>query len=383
MGALNILPADAYPRVTEEIPAIIELVKGLAAGGFAYAAEGSVYFRVRRLSDYGKLSHRTLEQMQAGARIEVDASKEDPMDFVLWKASKPGEPAWDSPWGPGRPGWHIECSAMSRKYLGETIDIHGGGADLIFPHHENEIAQSESFSGKKPFVRYWMHNGLLQLGGEKMSKSLGNLITVKEALAKYSADALRVFVLSSHYRSPLTYSDEIIEGAEKGARRLAQAAGEGTAADADEAFDGAGYRDRFTEAMDDDFNTPRALAALFDLARDINRLEAEGRPTGSARALLRELGGVLGLRLEAPAAGGEDHAGVLAAAAEIWASAGRAPADWGDAPDRAMADILTLRAELRREKNYAKADKLRNRLDEAGVVIKDTPTGPVWSYKVR
>ena len=383
MGALNILPADAYPRVTEEIPAIIELVEGLAAGGFAYAAEGSVYFRVRRLSDYGKLSHRTLEQMQAGARIEVDASKEDPMDFVLWKASKPGEPAWDSPWGPGRPGWHIECSAMSRKYLGETIDIHGGGADLIFPHHENEIAQSESFSGKKPFVRYWMHNGLLQLGGEKMSKSLGNLITVKEALQKYSADALRVFVLSSHYRSPLTYSDEIIEGAEKGARRLAQAAGDGTAADADGAFDGAGYRDRFTEAMDDDFNTPRALAALFDLARDINRLEADGRPTGSARALLRELGGVLGLRLEAPAAGGEDHASLLAAAAEIWASAGRAPADWGDAPDRAMADILTLRAELRRDKRYAEADKLRNRLDEAGVVIKDTPAGPVWSYKVR
>ncbi|ADJ26987.1 cysteinyl-tRNA synthetase [Dehalogenimonas lykanthroporepellens BL-DC-9] len=383
MSALNILPADAYPRVTEEIPAIIELVEGLVARGFAYEVRGSVYFRVRRLADYGKLSHRTLEQMQAGARIEVDETKEDPMDFVLWKATKPGEPAWASPWGQGRPGWHIECSAMSHKYLGETIDIHGGGADLIFPHHENEIAQSESFTGQKPFVRYWLHNGLLQLGGEKMSKSLGNLITIKEALQKYSADALRVFVLSSHYRSPLTYSDEIVEAAEKGARRLTQAAGDKTVtSEADDPlFDREVCRSRFVEAMDDDFNTPRALAALFDLARDINRLEAEGRPTGKVRALLRELAGVLGLRLESADKTAGDHSGLLVAAAEIWRADGRELPDWDGDAERAMADILSLRAELRREKNYAEADKLRNRLDETGIVIKDTPTGPVWSYK--
>ncbi len=224
MDALNILRAHVYPRATQEIPKIIEVVNGLIDKGFAYATGGIVYFRVRRDPDYGKLSHRTLDQMMAGARIEVGEEKEDPMDFVLWKAAKPGEPAWDSPWGKGRPGWHIECSAMSLRYLGEQLDIHGGGQDLVFPHHENEIAQSEGFTGKKPFVKYWMHNGLLQMGAEKMSKSLGNLITIREALEKYSADALRIFVLSSYYRSPLTYSEEALEAAEKGAERLRQAA---------------------------------------------------------------------------------------------------------------------------------------------------------------
>ncbi|MDV2988772.1 MAG: cysteine--tRNA ligase [Dehalogenimonas sp.] len=381
MAALNILPADVYPRVTQEIPAILELVEGLVARGFAYEVKGSVYFRVTRLEDYGKLSHRTLEQMQAGARIEIGEDKEHPMDFVLWKAAKPGEPAWDSPWGQGRPGWHIECSAMGRKYLGETIDIHGGGADLIFPHHENEIAQSESFTGRKPFVRYWLHNGLLQLGGEKMSKSLGNLITIKEALTKYSADALRVFVLSSHYRSPLTYADEIIEGAEKGARRLAQAAEDRHGKTGAASFDSQPYRERFMTAMDDDFNTPRALAALFDLAREINRLEAVGGSVAPARALLRELGGVMGLRLETTAAPTGDDTALLAAAAEIWQAAGRRAVDWEGDTARAMTDLLTLRTELRRDKHYAEADNLRNRLDDAGVIIKDTPAGPVWEFK--
>jgi cysteinyl-tRNA synthetase len=381
MAALNILPADVYPRVTQEIPAILELVEGLVARGFAYEVKGSVYFRVTRLEDYGKLAHRTLEQMQAGARIEIGEDKEHPMDFVLSKAAKPGEPAWDSPWGQGRPGWHIECSAMGRKYLGETIDIHGGGADLIFPHHENEIAQSESFTGRKPFVRYWLHNGLLQLGGEKMSKSLGNLITIKEALAKYSADALRVFVLSSHYRSPLTYADEIIEGAEKGARRLAQAAEDRNGKTDAASFDSQPYRERFMAAMDDDFNTPRALAALFDLAREINRLETEDGNVAPARALLRELGGVLGLRLETTAAPTGDDTALLAAAAEIWQAAGRRAIDWEGDTSRAMTDLLTLRTELRRDKRYAEADNLRNRLDDAGVIIKDTPAGPVWEFK--
>ena len=223
MDALNVSRMDLYPRATQEVPKIIEMVQGLVDKGFAYPAEGSVYFRVTKLADYGKLAHRTLDQMMAGARIEPGDEKENPMDFVIWKAAKPGEPSWDSPWGMGRPGWHIECSAMSLKYLGETLDIHGGGADLIFPHHENEIAQSESFTGKKPFVKYWMHNGLLRLGEEKMSKSLGNIISIKQALGKYSSDGIRIFMLSSHYRSPLTYTPEAVDAAENGADRLRQA----------------------------------------------------------------------------------------------------------------------------------------------------------------
>jgi cysteinyl-tRNA synthetase len=211
MDALNVSHMDLYPRATQELPKIIEIVQGLVDKGYAYPAEGSVYFRVTKPGDYGKLSHRTLDQMLAGARIEPGDEKENPMDFVMWKAAKPGEPSWDSPWGQGRPGWHIECSAMTLKYLGETLDIHGGGADLIFPHHENEIAQSEAFTGRKPFVKYWMHNGLLRLGEEKMSKSLGNIISIKEALAKYSSDAIRILILGSHYRSPLTYTQEAVE----------------------------------------------------------------------------------------------------------------------------------------------------------------------------
>ncbi|MDO8687660.1 MAG: cysteine--tRNA ligase, partial [Dehalococcoidales bacterium] len=224
MDALNVLRAHFYPRATEETPKIIEMVQGLIDKGYAYPLKGDVYFRVSHVPDYGKLSNRNLDSMVAGMRIEPEAGKEHPMDFVLWKAAKPGEPSWQSPWGQGRPGWHIECSAMSLKYLGETFDIHGGGQDLVFPHHENEIAQSESFTGKKPFVKYWMHNGLLRLGEAKMSKSLGNLVTIREALAKHSADAIRIFILSSYYRAPLTYSEETLEAAEKGADRLRQAA---------------------------------------------------------------------------------------------------------------------------------------------------------------
>ncbi len=223
MDALNIERADIYPRATGEIAKIIEVIKTLIDKGYAYPAAGSVYFRVRKAADYGKLAHRTLESMMAGARIEPGEDKEYPMDFALWKASKPGEPSWESPWGQGRPGWHIECSAMSLKYLGDTLDIHGGGQDLIFPHHENEIAQSESFTGKKPFVKYWLHNGLVQLGEEKMSKSLGNLITIKQTLENYSPDALRIFVLSSHYRSPLRYSEDGFRGGgERGGEVMAR-----------------------------------------------------------------------------------------------------------------------------------------------------------------
>ncbi|HAZ31936.1 MAG TPA: cysteine--tRNA ligase, partial [Dehalococcoidia bacterium] len=216
MDALNIKRADVYPRATEEIPDIIRAVQGLIDKGRAYERNGDVYFRVQSTGDYGKLSHRDLDEMSVGARVKVDEAKEYPLDFALWKAAKPGEPRWESPWGGGRPGWHIECSVMSLKYLGNTLDIHGGGQDLIFPHHENEIAQSEAFTGVVPFVKYWMHNGLLQLDQDKMSKSLGNLITVRELLQRFSADAFRLFVLSSYYRSPLSYSDEGLAAMKKG-----------------------------------------------------------------------------------------------------------------------------------------------------------------------
>jgi len=295
MDALNVGRADIYPKATEEIPKIIEIIQGLVDKGYAYPAQGSVYFRVRNVPDYGKLSHRSLESMMATESAVGSEDKESPMDFVLWKANKPGEPSWESPWGPGRPGWHIECSAMSLKYLGDTLDIHGGGQDLVFPHHENEIAQSESFTGTKPFVKYWLHNGLVQLGEEKMSKSLGNLITIKEALEKYSADAIRIFILNSHYRSPLTFSEEALEAAEKGADRLRQVAGttvEG--GKAGKGVDVKSYPNRFTEAMDDDFNTAQALAVLFDLARDINRFGDEGYSVIPAQQLLSELATVLG-----------------------------------------------------------------------------------------
>jgi cysteinyl-tRNA synthetase len=300
MEALNILKSDVNPRATEEVSKIIEVISGLIEKGFAYkTGDGSVYFRVTKDPDYGKLSHRTLDMMQAGARIEIGEQKEHPMDFALWKASKPGEPSWDSPWGKGRPGWHIECTAMSIKYLGEQIDIHGGGQDLIFPHHENEIAQSESFTGKKPFVKYWMHNGFLQIGEEKMSKSLGNMLTIKDALTKHSPDALRVFILSGHYRSPLSYSDEGLEGAEKGTERLVRAVNrEDTAARAGNVFEAEAYRKQFIESMDDDFNTAQGLSILFDLARALNQAADSGSNVSEGQKLLKELAGdVMGLRL--------------------------------------------------------------------------------------
>ncbi|HAS28272.1 MAG TPA: cysteine--tRNA ligase, partial [Dehalococcoidia bacterium] len=276
MDALNVVRADFYPRATGEIDKIIEMVQGLVNNGYAYEVNGSVYFRVTKVSDYGKLAHRTLDSMMAGARIEIEQDKEHPMDFTLWKASKPGEPSWTSPWGDGRPGWHIECSAMSLKYLGDTIDIHGGGSDLIFPHHENEIVQSECFTGKKPFAKYWMHNGLLQFGGDKMSKSLGNLITIKDALQKYNVDTIRIFILNSHYRSPLKYSLEAFQAAESAADRLRRTLEREDNADNTNKLDPQPYRKLFIEAMDDDFNTPQALAALFDLARAINQAADAG-----------------------------------------------------------------------------------------------------------
>lgn len=356
MDALNILRPYQAPKATDTIPEIINITQGLIDKGFAYAVGGDVYFRVRNAPDYGKLSKRSLDSMMAGARIEPGEAKEHPMDFVLWKASKHGEPSWNSPWGRGRPGWHIECSAMSLKYLGETIDIHGGGQDLIFPHHENEIAQSESFTGKGPFVKYWMHNGLLQLGVEKMSKSLGNLITIREALQKYSADAIRIFILSSHYRSPLTYSEEALEAAERGAERLRQVAQNHQVGEKDTQIDIESYQSRFTEAMDDDFNTAQALAAVFDLTREMNRLSEQNFNVTSVQQTLVELASVLGLILKPPEKPTLDAAPFI----EI---------------------LISTRTRLREAKQWQLADEIRNKLSEFGIVLEDTSQGTVWKHK--
>jgi cysteinyl-tRNA synthetase len=387
MDALNILRPHHTPRATETIPEIIGMAHGLIEKGFAYAVDGNVYFRVRKLTDYGKLSKRSLEQMMAGARVEAGEEKEDPMDFVLWKTAKPGEPSWDSPWGKGRPGWHIECSAMSIKFLGEQLDIHGGGQDVVFPHHENEIAQSESFTGKKPFVRYWMHNGLLQMGAEKMSKSLGNLITIRDALQKYSADGLRIFVLSSYYRSPLTYTPEALEAAESGAERLRRAVMKDTAGSRGTPLDAGPYKQKFIAAMDDDFNTSQAVAVLFDLARDINKADETGADASLARDTLKELGGVLGLTFKAAEAAPLDTQALQKLAQSIYGKireasvAGISIEKVPDDADSLMVLLISIRNELRKAKQFQLADELRNGLTGIGIALEDTSQGTVWKRK--
>ncbi len=356
MDALNVLRAHVYPKATQEVPRMVEVISRLIEKGHAYVAGGDVYFRVRSDEDYGKLSHRSLEGMMAGARVEPGVQKEDPLDFALWKAAKPGEPSWDSPWGPGRPGWHIECTSMAITYLGEQLDIHGGGQDLVFPHHENEIAQSESYTGKVPFARFWVHNGLLHLGESKMSKSLGNLITIKDALQRHTPDALRLYFLSSHYRGPFMYSDDGLNAMERAAERLRGAleARDGSGP----ALDPAPFRERFLQAMDDDLNTPEALAALFDLVREINRAREQGKPVARAQEALRELGGrILGLTFRPPAT--EE---ALAA--------------------QPFIDLLVeTRNQLRAIKQFTLADRIRDRLAELGVVLEDTPQGTRWKHR--
>ncbi|HLE53599.1 MAG TPA: cysteine--tRNA ligase [Anaerolineales bacterium] len=366
LNDLNIQPATVYPRATQEIDHIISLVKELIERGHAYTVNGDVYFRVSGKEDYGKLSWRRLEDMQAGARIDIDKRKEHPMDFALWKASKPGEPAWESPWGKGRPGWHIECSAMNLHHLGEQIDIHGGGNDLIFPHHENEIAQTESLT-RKPFARYWVHNGMLQLSGEKMSKSLGNLVTVEEFLRAHEADALRMMVLNSSYRSPLTYSEEVVSQAERGLERLRLAlrpavpASGVTLAEAVQTLveQMQATRRGFVEAMDDDFNTAGALGQLFDLVRAINQARDAGvaaETLSQAQELLRELARVFGLQLERPAARSE-------------------------AIDPFIDLLVEVRRELRQQKLWSLSDLVRDRLTELGVILEDGKEGTSWRWK--
>jgi len=382
MDALNIGRADVYPRATEEIAKIIEVIQGLIEKGHAYAAAGSVYFRVNSIADYGRLSHRSLESMVSGGNIEVGKEKENPMDFALWKAAKPGEPWWQSPWGRGRPGWHIECSAMSLKYLGDTLDIHGGGQDLVFPHHENEIAQSESFTGIKPFVKYWLHNGMVKFGEEKMSKSVGNLITIKEALGKYSADAICIFVLSSHYRSPLTYSEEALEAAESGVERLVRVysrvdstGGKGEALDAEP------YRQQFIEAMDDAFNRAQAIGTMIDLAREINRGDEEGYDAAEAREVLLELANILGLTLkpaEKPSLDAESYLDIVGSITVLSPEAKQ----WQPSGDESYIEhLIWLRNQLRADKQWQQADIIRAKLDEAGIALEDTPKGTVWRRK--
>jgi cysteinyl-tRNA synthetase len=367
---LNVLPASVYPRATNEIDNITSMIKGLIEKGYAYEAEGNVYFSVESDEDYGKLSGRKLDDMQAGARVEVDERKRNPLDFALWKASKPGEPAWASPWGPGRPGWHIECSAMNLHHLGEQIDIHGGGNDLIFPHHENEIAQTESLTGK-PFARYWMHNGMLQLSGEKMSKSIGNLVTVEEFLGDHEPDVLRMMVLNSNYRNPLTFNDEVIEQAERSLERLrtalrpayltADQTSQQTSEDIGKALQDQVYatRQAFLVSMDDDFNTAGALGHLFDLVRAINQARDAGADQDTLRPaqdLLLELSGVFGLQLEKP----EKETGEIAPFVEL---------------------LLEIRQELRKQKLWSLSDVIRDRLADLGITLEDTKEGTIWRWK--
>jgi cysteinyl-tRNA synthetase len=359
-AALNVLPADLYPRATQEVDRIIEMIEVLIRTGHAYEVEGDVYYRVRSFPEYGKLSHRSLDDLLSGARIEIDERKEDPLDFALWKSAKPGEPWWESPWGKGRPGWHIECSAMCSHHLGGLVDIHGGGADLIFPHHENEIAQSEAFLQQEPFARYWVHNGLLQLGGEKMSKSIGNLVPVEELIDRRRTAAFRLLVLQSHYRAPLTYTDEGLEAAERGLDRI-RAALNPAAVAADpaplEPGTAAQTRADFEAAMDDDFDTPGAVAAIFNLARTINRSAGDVGSADTlvaARETLQGLLEVLGIDPDADA-----DSAVMGAAPFVEL-------------------LLQIRDQLRAGKHWVEADAIRNGLNELGIRIEDGPEGATW-----
>ncbi|MBK7316345.1 MAG: cysteine--tRNA ligase [Anaerolineales bacterium] len=365
LKSLNVLPATSNPQVSKTMPLIIQFIEGLIQKEHAYAASnGDVYFRVTSDDDYGRLSGRKLDDMQAGARIEVGEAKDHPMDFALWKAAKPGEISWDSPWGKGRPGWHIECSAMNLAELGEQIDIHGGGNDLIFPHHENEIAQSESYTGKE-FSRYWVHNGMLQLGGEKMSKSLGNIISIKDFLSKRSADVMRMLVLNGTYRAPLLFNDDTLDAAEKNVERLksalrpASASAKGLSAEALSTLASAAdsAKANFTEAMDNDFNTAGAIAALFELSKAINTARDNGATSDqlkSAQSTFSELAAVLGLKLEEKQGSSEVEAQVNALIAE--------------------------RTEARKQKQWALSDQLRDKLKELGVTIEDSKDGTTWRW---
>ena len=381
MTALRCLPPTHEPRATQHIPEMIAIIQELEAKGLAYAADGDVYFTVDKFPTYGKLSHRRLDDMMAGARIEVDERKHHPMDFALWKSSKPGEPTWESPWGPGRPGWHIECSAMASKYLGQPFDIHGGGSDLIFPHHENEIAQSEGAKGVE-FARYWLHNGMVTVEQEKMSKSLGNFLTIKDALTKTTPEVLRFVLLSTHYRMPLDFSMQKVEEAEKGLTRIYE-----TLARVDEAVKvlsphssgprtsdlgprtGPELRTRFVEAMDDDCNTARALGIVFETIREMNRSLDAGQTTelAATRAELVAIASVLGIMNEVPAQFLEAQKQGGLAQSQL-------------TPER-IEQLIAERAAARKAKDFKRGDEIRNQLAEQGVILKDSATGTTWTME--
>lgn len=365
LSDLNIKPATFNPRATQEIDQILAMISGLIEKGYAYPVDGDVYFRVTKDPDYGKLSGRKLADMQAGSRIDIDSRKEHPMDFALWKAARPGEPSWESPWGKGRPGWHIECSAMNLNHLGEQIDIHGGGNDLVFPHHENEIAQTESLTGK-PFARYWVHNGMLQLGGEKMSKSTGNLVSIDEFLSKHSADSLRFTVLNANYRGPLAFNDEVLAQSENALNRLtsgfrpALPAAQGASQDFLSRLEKQveTTQTSFINNMDDDFNTAGALGTLFDLVRVINQARTAGATNEElqpAQAKVRELTNVFGLVL-----------------AESQGTVSQA--------DAFIDLLLELRTTLRKDKLWSYSDLIRDRLKELGVTLEDSKDGTTWRW---
>ena len=398
--ALGVLPPDQEPRATEHLPDIIDMIERLIERRHAYVADnGDVYYDVNSFPGYGRLSGKSLADLQAGARVEPGEAKRNPLDFALWKAAKPGEPAWESPWGPGRPGWHIECSAMSTKALGDTFDIHGGGADLTFPHHENEIAQSEGATGH-PFVRYWMHNGFVRINDEKMSKSLNNFFTVREILARYRAEEIRYFILTSQYRSPLNFGDEQLDNARAALTRLYTALR--GLPDAEPAVDEA-LEARFHAAMQDDFNTPEALAALFELARELNRARAEEPARAAALAsLLRRLGAVLGLLQDDPETvlksgpprvtghlhareNGSDVAAITGnvrvtgqlQATEVGSDVASFAGHVGLTEEHIEA-LIAKRTAAKKDKNWSEADAIRDQLKAAGIVLEDAPGGTTW-----
>lgn len=360
--ALSVLPPDIEPRATQSIEQIIAMIEALAAKGLAYVgSNGDVFYSVNKFKDYGQLSGKNLDELQAGERVDVDLAKQNPMDFVLWKMAKPNEPAWESPWGQGRPGWHIECSAMSTCCLGNHFDIHGGGMDLQFPHHENEIAQSEGATGEK-FVNLWMHNGFVRINEEKMSKSLGNFFTVREVLQRYRPEIIRFFILSSHYRSPLNYSDEHLDEAGAALTRLYTALrGVETA----EAPIEADYKARFEQAMDDDFNTPVALSVLFDLARELNKVKENNREKAvQLAATLRYLGGLLGILQDDP-----DtflKGGAIAGSGTVSLS------------NEQIEQQIQARLEAKKNKDWSTADRIRDELKEQGIILEDVPGGTNW-----
>jgi cysteinyl-tRNA synthetase len=375
--ALGIMPATIHPKATEHIPEMIEIIEGLVNSGLAYEVDGDMYFAVGSFPSYGKLSGRSLEDMQAGARVEVDERKKNPMDFALWKKAKPGEPAWESPWGLGRPGWHIECSAMSLKYLGSGFDIHGGGGDLVFPHHENEIAQSEGFLKGKTFARYWMHNAFLTINQQKMSKSLGNFFTVREILEHFSGEVVRFYLLGTHYRSPLDFDDENLAMAQKGLERLqtsirlanealARKTSDTLDLEKDQKLKGAAEEARvnFETAMDDDFNSALAYASLFELGKIINAHVQNHNYFSAglayAQNTLLKLAQVIGFDLEHPAQS---------------ANAG------DETLGQVMEVLMEVRAKARQKKDWEMSDLIRDKLKDIGVVIEDTPQGARWTFK--